>query len=192
MAGSNAFRKPAASPALSEPAASAIRSSTSRAGSAARQQTANGSSSATRRVMSGPVAGVDPDVAFRKVAGPEARFAFSLPSDGQPDFAIRGVQFHLQFLLGERRRQAALAYRYALHVDVGLRRIEGDPRIPGGGEYAAPVRVGTRDRRLHQRRVGDAARHPRRAFTVPRAGDHDGDELPGSFAIARNLLRQAF
>src|ERR1035438_10008415 len=41
MAGSNAFMKPATSPALSEPAASAIRSSTSRAGSAARQQNAN-------------------------------------------------------------------------------------------------------------------------------------------------------
>src|SRR5450759_5566181 len=141
MAGSKAFRKPAALPALSEAAASAIRSSTSRAGSAARQQTANGSSSSSRRVMSGPVAGIDPDVPFRKVAGPKARFAFSLPSDGQPDFAIRGVQFRLQFLFGERRREAAPAHRHTLHVNVGFRRIEGDPRIPGGGEYAAPVGV---------------------------------------------------
>src|ERR1019366_146209 len=150
MAGSNAFRKPAASPALSEPAASAIRSSTSRAGSAARQQTANGSSSTMRRVMSGPVTRVDPNVPFRKVAGPEARFAFSLPSYDQPDFAIRGVPFRLQFRFGERRAQAPLAHRHTLHVDVGFRRIEGHPRIPGRGQYAAPVRVGTGDRRLHR------------------------------------------
>src|ERR1035437_2946533 len=112
MAGSNAFRKPAALPALSEAAASATRSSTSRAGSAARQQTANGSSNTTRRVISGPVAGVDPDVPLGKVAGPEARFAFSPPSNGQPDFAIRGVQLRLQVLFGERRRQPPLAHRH--------------------------------------------------------------------------------
>src|ERR1019366_8453391 len=141
MAGSNAFRKPAASPALSEPAASEISSSTSRAGSAAWQQTANGSSSIARRVMSGPIAGVDPDVPFRQVAGPEARFAFSLPPYGKADFAISGVQFRRQFWFGGGRRQSPLAHRHALHVDVGFCRIEGHTRIPGGGEYAAPVRV---------------------------------------------------
>src|SRR5664279_640771 len=116
MAGSNAFRNPATLPALSEPAASATRSITSCAGSAARQETASGSSNIARRVIfirygSGPVAGVDPDVSFGKVAGPEARLALSLPSHVQTNLAVRGVQPGLQFLLGERRGQPTLAHR---------------------------------------------------------------------------------
>src|ERR1035437_2014780 len=151
MAGSNARRKSGTLPALNEAAASATSSSTSRAGSAARQQAGSGSRSSARRVMSGPVTGIDSDVPFRQVTGPEARLAFSLASNGQPNFAIRGVQLRLQFRLGERRGQPALADRDTLHVDIDFRRIEGDAHIAGGAEYAAPVRVRSRDRRLHQR-----------------------------------------
>src|SRR6476619_2080084 len=141
MAGSKAFRNRGTLPALSDPAASATSSRTSCAGSAARQQVTSGISSRTRRVMSSPIAGVDPDVAFRKVAGPEARFAFSLPSNRQPDFAVRGVQFRLQLLLGERRVQPTFTDRDTLHVYVGFRRIEGDASIARCGKYTAPVRV---------------------------------------------------
>src|ERR1039458_1337852 len=147
MAGSNAFKKSETLPALNEAAASATRSSTSCAASAARQQAASGIMRSTRRVMSGPVAGVDPDVAFRQVAGPEARFAFSLPSNRQADFAFRRGQSGFQFLFGERRGQPALAHRHALHPNVGFGRIEGNARVAGGGEDAAPVRVGAGDRR---------------------------------------------
>src|SRR5260370_7764384 len=117
-------------PALSEPAASATRSSTSRAGSEARQQAASGSIHSTRRVISRPVAGVDPYVPFRKVAGPEARFALSLPSNGHPDFAVRRVQLRLQFLLGKWRGQPALAHPPTLHVYFPFPRIEPDTPLP--------------------------------------------------------------
>src|ERR1035438_7207733 len=125
-------------------------------------------------VMSGPVAGVDPYVAFGQVAGPESRFAFSLASNRQPDFTIRGIELGLQFLLGEWRREAAPAHGHSLHVDIGFRRIEDDARIAGGRKDTAPVRIGARDRRLHQRRIGDGARHTRRPVTVRGPGDHDG------------------
>src|SRR5580765_3386019 len=135
MAGSNAFRNRGTLPALSDAAASATKSSTSCAGSAARQQAASGISNRTRRVISGPVAGIDPDIALRKVAGPEARFAFSLPANRQPDFAVRGVQLRLQLLLGKRCRQSTFTDRDTLHVDVGFRRSERDARVTRRGEY---------------------------------------------------------
>src|SRR6516165_12073005 len=121
MAGSKAAMNRGALPALKDAARLVKRSSTSPAGSpAALQQAARASTKKARRSMSGPVAGVDADVAFGEVAGPEAGFAPSLPFDVEANLAFRRIEFELQVLLGKGRRESGLTDQHALHVNVGL------------------------------------------------------------------------
>src|SRR5436305_10415149 len=86
----------------------------------AASQAASGISSSARRIISGPVAGVDSDVAFGQVAGPEAGRALSLAAHRDPNLAIGHIQLALELFFGERRRQPAAAHRHTLHDDVGL------------------------------------------------------------------------
>src|SRR5512141_357177 len=66
--------------------------------------------------ISGPVTGVDADVAFREIAGPETRLALAPAADGEPDVALRRIQFALQRGFGELGGQPAPADRDPLHV----------------------------------------------------------------------------
>src|SRR5215472_7312874 len=136
MAGSKFAKNALALPALSDPIASVIISSTSRDGSAARQA-ASGIRSSARRTISGPVAGVDLDIAFGEIAGPEASGALSLAAHGDADFAIGRIQFLFELRFAERRGEAGAAYGHALHDDVGLSGVEGDARVAGSGKDAA-------------------------------------------------------
>ena len=142
----------------------------------------------TRREMSGPVAGVDPDIAFRQVAGPEARRALAFSADGKPDFAIARVQFRLQFGLGERRGEPAAADQQ--RPAYGYRSCAGSkatPALPAadrmrpqfGSEPAIAVFTSGE---LAMARAMRGCRIVRR-----RAGDLDGDQLARALAIARDL-----
>lgn len=97
IAESNAARNEEASPEASALARPENRSETSRAGSAAASGAASKQASITRRVMLRAITGVDPDIAFGKVARPESRFALALAPNGQADFALRFVQLRLEF-----------------------------------------------------------------------------------------------
>src|SRR5436305_760815 len=96
-----------------------ISSKTSCDGSAARQA-ASGISSSARRIISGPVAGVDSDVAFGQVAGPEAGRALSLAAHRHANLAIGRIQLSLELFFGEGRGQPAAAHRHTLHGDAGF------------------------------------------------------------------------
>src|SRR5579872_7134498 len=63
-----------------------------------------------RRLISGPVAGVDPDVAFGQVAGPEPRRAFAFAANGQADFAFGGIQLLFEVCFRKGRSEPAAAY----------------------------------------------------------------------------------
>src|SRR5579883_1486381 len=141
-----------------------------------------------RRVISGPVAGVDPDVAFGEVAGPEAGRAFAFAADGEANLAFGGIQLLLQIRFRKRRGEAAAAHRDALHHDVGFGGIEGHARIAGGGKNAAPIGVGAGDGGLDQRGIGDGSGQASGGLSAGCARDVDGHEFPGAFAIARDLL----
>src|SRR5678816_4251902 len=120
MVRSKACRNAAALPALRLAAASDIRSKTSRAGSAARRRPAIRTISNARRVILSPIAGVDADVSFGEVAGPEPRFAFAIAANAEADLALLVVELLFQFLLRERRGQPSLADGHSLHVNIGL------------------------------------------------------------------------
>src|ERR1017187_1379002 len=127
--------KAAAFPSLSAEAAAPRRSQTSRPASA-RSRMAKGSASSVRRIISSPIAGVDFNIAFGQIAGPEAGGPFALAPDSDADFAIGRAQFGLQLGLRKRRGQPAAAHQHALHVHVGLRRVERHPRT--GAESSRP------------------------------------------------------
>ena len=78
---------------------------------------------------SGAIAGVDVDVAFGQVAGPEAGGAFAFASNREADLALLGIEFLLQRGLGERRGQASAADGRFLQVDIDLGRIERDAGV---------------------------------------------------------------
>src|SRR3989442_11219278 len=143
MARSKGRKNSVASPALSAVAMDVNRSRTSCPGSAS---SAIGASSKARKHFGMralcSIAGVDANVAFRKIAGPEARLAFAFASDHKPDLALRGIELRLQPGLVEWRGQPARTDAHVLHVDIHLARIECDSGVPGGAEDAAPVRIG--------------------------------------------------
>src|SRR5215469_14440872 len=80
-------------------------------------------SSHPRRVMSGPIAGIDVDIAFGQIARPEARRAFPVAAKGEPDHALGCIQLRFELLFGERRCEAVAADRDALHGDFGFSRV---------------------------------------------------------------------
>src|SRR5712671_1308114 len=79
-----------------------------------------------RRAISGAVAGINTNVTFGEIAGPEARAAFALAADLEMDRALRLIEPLLEARLGKFRRQTAAAHGHALHHDIDFRRIEGD------------------------------------------------------------------
>src|SRR5207244_1389046 len=95
-----------------------------------------------------------------EVAGPEAGAGFAVAVDDELDGAVDAVEFLFQMLLFKIGGDAALTNRDALHINIDLRWIECHAGIPGSGNDAPPVRVGTTNRGLHQRRVRDAPRDP--------------------------------
>src|SRR5436305_10799571 len=119
MLESQRSRNPTASFRPSAAARLRMRSQASCAGSAAAARLAMHARIMTRREMSRPVAGIDPNIVFRQIARPEARRALAFSADGKPDFAIARIQFGLQFGLGEGRGEAAATDQNALHMDIG-------------------------------------------------------------------------
>src|SRR5271168_4612738 len=87
-----------------------------------------------RRHISGPVTGVDADVAFREIAGPEARRAPALAAHGHADLALRGVQLALQLVFVKARGEPTPAYRHTLQVDIDAARVEGYTGIARRGK----------------------------------------------------------
>src|SRR6476646_1115071 len=80
----------------------------------------------------GPVTGVDADVAFGEIAGPETGFTLSVALHLETDQALFLIQFLFQCGCGELRRKPAYANRHALQRYVHLRRIELDAGVTGG------------------------------------------------------------
>src|SRR5579871_81234 len=191
IAGSKDARNSSTCPALKSEAIVLSRSHTSSAESA-RNEAAAIPNSSMRLVSSGPVARIDSNIALGQVAGPEARTALSGPTDVDADLALFPSQLLLKFLFGEGRGQATPADRHILHIDVGFCRVERHTRIPCRAENSPPIRIRACDRRLHQRRIGDRPRNFRSAIVRFRARYHDGDQFRGSFAIARDCLREGF
>ncbi len=102
----------------------------------------------------------------------------------------RLVELLLQIVFAEIRREAAAAHGDALHVDIRLAWIELDAGVSGGGKDAAPVRVGTGDRRFDQRRIGDGASDARGVGFGARALHINRHQLLRAFAVAHDLLRE--
>src|SRR5579859_2051322 len=128
-----------------------------------------------RRAISGAVAGIDTNVTFSEIAGPEACAAVALATELKLDGALRLIEPLLETLLGELRRQTTAANGHALHRDINLRRIESRARISGGRKNASPVGIASGDRRLDQRRIGNRPGDPRCRVFGRSAGDLDGD-----------------
>src|SRR5258708_23063961 len=101
--------------------------STKSARVSARADAAIAASSVRRSIMTlGAVAGVDLDVAFGQVAGPEAGGAFALAANNQADLALRRFELPLQLGLGEWGGEAGAADRRRLQVDINFAGIERD------------------------------------------------------------------
>src|ERR1700732_3613902 len=84
-----------------------------------------------RRVISGAITGIDPNVIFGEVASPEARTSLPFSTNIETNRTFGIVQFFLQFAFRESRRQAATAYRHTLHFDIDLCRVECHACISG-------------------------------------------------------------
>src|SRR5262249_14017430 len=145
-----------------------------------------------RRAISGAVAGIDTNVTFGEIAGPEARASRALAADLELDRALRLIELLLEARLGKLRRQSAAAHGRPLHDDIDLPRIESHARIPRGRENAPPVGIAARDRRLDQWRVGNASGDSRRRVFGSRAGYVNSDQLPRAFSVSCDLPRQRF
>src|SRR5579883_501669 len=74
---------------------------------------------ATRMALS-PIAGIDLNVFFRKVAGPKAGCARASPMQDDSDAALGFIQFFLEFGLREIGGQAGAADRDVLQIDIHL------------------------------------------------------------------------
>src|SRR5437868_11365887 len=84
-----------------------------------------------RRVISGAITGIDPNVIFRQVASPESRTSLPFSTNVETNRAFGIVQLLLQFAFRESRRQAAAAHGDALHFDIDFCRIECHAGIAG-------------------------------------------------------------
>src|SRR3954467_959915 len=71
-----------------------------------------------------PVAGIDADIAFGEIAGPEPGGAFAFAPNLETDFAVLRFQLLFQRRFGERGRQTAAADQRVLQVDIDLGGIE--------------------------------------------------------------------
>src|SRR5258705_6929779 len=111
-----------------------------------------------RRMRSGPVTGVDLDVALGEVAGPEAGGAFTLSTNRETDLTLLGFELLLEGGLGERGGQSCAADGGILQIDIDFGGVERVTGIPGGGEDASPVWIGSGHSSLNERRVGDRTR----------------------------------
>src|SRR5713101_69993 len=140
-------------------------------------------------LFSSPVRRIDAHVLRREVAGPIAGHGFA------------GVQIHYQrnvfgkkFVAGgafvEIERLAAPQHRNARHFDVHKSGIKLHPGAPGSRKDAAPVRVTTRERCLHQRRGGDSLRDALRRGVGLRAAHFDIDDALRAFAVRNELQRE--
>ena len=69
-----------------------------------------------------------------------------------------------------------------------LSRSAGSPALPTAITTRPQLASSPRDRRFHQRRIGDRHRDAARRFFRHRAFDHDLDQLARAFAVARDLL----
>ena len=85
---------------------------------------------------------------------------------------------------------AFAAQQQVVHANVDLVGIEFRAGVARGAEDAAPIRVGARQRRLHQRRVGNGARHAVSIEGSPRPHNFHGDQLGSTLAVARNHARE--
>src|SRR5579871_2235937 len=139
-----------------------------------------------RRARLRPVAGINSNVAFGEIAGPEASAAFAAAAHLKLDGALGEVELLLQIVLRERRRQAAPADQYILQANVDLAGVESYARIAGGRDDAAPVGVASGDRGFHEGRIGNAARDGGSGVIAGGAGNVYGYQFSRAFAIFRD------
>src|SRR5258708_7218476 len=142
---SNPFMKPAALSFESAEAMDANRSTTSACVSAMPAMVAEMAMSARLRA----IAGIDFDVLFREVAGPEASFPFAAPVDGELDLAFALVQFLRQLRFRKIDGETVAADLNALQADFDAAGVELGTGVTGRGKNPSPVRIGAGDRRLH-------------------------------------------
>src|SRR5690242_14807112 len=92
-----------------------------------------------------PVVGINVDVVFRQIAGPESSSALTLACNAENDGDIRIVepQLHIGFI--KRRGQPVAADLDVLQGDFDRLRVEVNAGIPRGREYSAPVGIRARD-----------------------------------------------
>src|ERR1051325_8626940 len=95
MERSNALKN---SPSLPAPRAEArlVNNCQTSCAESPRSHAANSSITAERRRISGAVAGVDANVAFREIASPKTRRALAAASNRHPDLAFGPIQLRLQ------------------------------------------------------------------------------------------------
>src|SRR2546422_11397231 len=93
-----------------------------------------------RRAISSAVAGIDTNVTFGEIAGPEARTAFAFATDLEMDRALRLIEPLLEAHFGEFRRQTTVAHGHALHHDIDRRRIKNNVCISGSRKVGKECR----------------------------------------------------
>jgi len=137
-----------------------------------------------------PIAGVDPDIGFGQVAGPELRSAFSLARnlDG---FRIPALRASFSALLPRtgpalRGRPVYPAYRY-----LTLAGSNATAAYPRRREYA-PSWGRRRPWRSSPEASGDGSSDLGRGAVVHRAAHVNGYQPCGAFAVAGDLPRQRF
>ena len=157
----------------------------------ARRLAASAASSTTPQVVLCPIAGVDPNVAFGEIAGPETRASLSRPANRDADLALAGVQFRLQVRLSKTappgRRGTPARPACAMSVFAGS---NATPALPAaermrpqlGSEPAMAVFTSG------ELAMARAMRAAASSDGAPRYVD--GDELARAFAVARDGLRQ--
>src|SRR5271166_1697214 len=96
------------------------------------------------------IAAVDLNVFFRQVAGPETRASRTSAVQDEANQAFGFIQFFLELGFRKIRRQASAAHRNTLQIDIHFSRVERDARVSGRRQDAAPIRIRSGDRGLHQ------------------------------------------
>ena len=99
----------------------------------------------------GSVVGVDMDVVFGQIAGPESRASLPFSGDAEDNRNICIVKAHFHVAFVEGAGQTGAADFDVLEGDVDGSRVEVHSGVSGGGEDAAPVGIGSGNRCFYER-----------------------------------------